>query len=234
MQVWRRLHAETVGTEMYWWIALQNAALYEDMEPLVAKYAGGRALDLGAGQLAWKELLDRHVREYISGDLVPGPRGLDVILDVTAGLPFADGSFDTVFCCSVLEHTVEPWQAFSEMRRVLSPRGVAVLSVPFVFPLHDEPHDYYRFTLYGVKYLAQQTGFEIEKIVVNGGLFHFFLNLPSAVMSTISVSLGACALIRPFTRFWLALARKLDRLDRFKDLFASNHLVVLRKTPQSR
>jgi SAM-dependent methyltransferase len=230
MQVWRKLIAETIGTERYWWIALQNAAFYRDMEPLVAKYAAGRALDMGAGQLAWKDLLTRHVEVYTSGDLTPGHRQLDVVFDVTGGLPFADESFDTVFCCSVLEHAVEPWRAFSEMRRVLSAEGKAIVSVPFLFPLHDEPHDYYRFTGYGVRYLAQRSGFQVEEMVVNGGLFHLLLNVPSVVMSTICVSLRARGLIKPFTRFWLDLARKLDRLDRLKDVFASNHIVVLRKT----
>ncbi|MGZ3427721.1 MAG: class I SAM-dependent methyltransferase [Polyangia bacterium] len=45
-------------------------------------------------------------------------------------LPFADGAFDRVFCSEVLEHVLEPEAAVREMRRVLAPRGFAVVSVP--------------------------------------------------------------------------------------------------------
>src|SRR5450631_2748149 len=45
-------------------------------------------------------------------------------------LPFADGAFDRVFCSEVLEHVLEPEAVVREMRRVLAPRGFAVVSVP--------------------------------------------------------------------------------------------------------
>jgi SAM-dependent methyltransferase len=228
-EIWRNLIAETIATDSYWWIAPQHAALYEDMKPVVETYARGKALDMGAGQLAWRELLSQNVDWYTSGDLVAGHPQLDVVFDVTGRVPFADGSFDTVFCCSVLEHAVEPWEAFSEMWRILAPGGVAIVSLPFVYNLHDEPHDYYRFTRYGIQYLATRAGFDVEMTVVNGGLFHLFLNLPSIALATLWRTLGVCSFIRPTTRFWLALARKLDRVNRLNELFASNHIVALRK-----
>jgi ubiquinone/menaquinone biosynthesis C-methylase UbiE len=45
-------------------------------------------------------------------------------------LPFASASFDRVYCSEVLEHVVDPGAAVAEIRRVLKPGGVAVLSVP--------------------------------------------------------------------------------------------------------
>jgi SAM-dependent methyltransferase len=228
-QIWRDLITQTVGSEKYWWIALQHAAMYADMKGVVERYARGRALDMGAGQLAWSNLLREHCHEYMSGDLIRGHPQLDLLFDVREGLPFADKTFDTLFCCSVLEHVAEPWEAFSEMWRVLVPDGVAIVSLPFVYNLHDEPHDYYRFTRYGIQYLATKTGFAVGEVVVNGGLFHLFFNVPSVVLSTLWTRLGVPSFIRPTTCFWLALARKLDRLDRLSELFASNHIVVLHK-----
>lgn len=227
-QIWRELIVETVRTERYWWIALQHAAVYDDMQNVVVRYARGRTLDMGAGQLAWRELLQKHCQEYFSGDLTAGFPELDLLFDVKQ-LPFPDETFDTLFCCSVLEHLPDPWEAFSEMWRILSPGGVAIVSLPFVYNLHDEPYDYYRFTRYGIEHLAKQAGFEVQEVVVNGGLFHLFFNVPSVVMSTLWARLGLVSFIRPTTRFWLALARKLDRVDRLSDLFASNHIAVLRK-----
>ncbi len=226
---WRRLNANTIGTDDYWWIGVQNAAFAQDMAPLIAGHARGRTLDVGAGRLAWRSLLTRHVASYFSGDVTREHLDLDVVFDVTSGLPFADAAFDTVFCCSVLEHAPEPWEALSEMYRVLAPGGIAIVSLPFVLHLHDEPYDYYRFTRYGVEHLAKRAGFQVVQMVVNGGLLHLVLNLPSVVLSTIWETASLRALIRPTTRLWLALARRLDNLFNLKELFASNYIVVLRK-----
>jgi len=228
-QAWRRLNTNTIGTDEYWWIGLQNAAFYRDMAPLIAGHARGRTLDVGAGRLAWRNLLMQHVASYFSGDVTKEHADLDVVLDVTHGLPFADETFDTLFCCSVLEHAPEPWGALSEMYRVLVPGGIAIVSLPFLLHLHDEPHDYYRFTRYGIQHLAERAGFRVAEMVVNGGLFHLILNLPSVVLSTIWETVSLRALIRPTTFFWLAVARRFDGMFNLKELFASNYIVVLRK-----
>lgn len=232
VQAWQRLNAETIGSTKYWSIALQNAASYADMEPLVAKYVRGRTLDIGAGQMAWHNLLSQYYATYLSGDLAREHIELDLLFDVTHPLPFADKTFDTLFCCSVLEHTLEPWQAFVEMERVLAPGGIAIISIPFMFYLHGLPHDYYRFTRYGATYLARRAGFEVVGITANGGLFHFLFNVPSMLLSTLWAILRLKWLIPLTTSFWLSLARLLDNwLDRER-LFAMNYILVLRQTEE--
>jgi SAM-dependent methyltransferase len=229
-QAWRRLNAETIGTAEYWWIGLENAAFFQDMQPLISRYAHGRLLDIGAGRLAWKTLLQERTTSYLSGDVTRDHRGLDLVCDVSRLLPFADASFDTLFCCSVLEHTPEPWHAFAEMWRILAPNGLAIVSLPFLLHVHDEPHDYYRFTRYGFEYLAGKAGFEIVEMVASGGFFHLMLNVPSVVMSVAWEMAGLLSGIEPTTRIWLAVARAMDGLFGTKERFASNHIAVLRKT----
>jgi len=231
--VWRRLNAETIGTDAYWHISLESEAFFQDMKPLISRYASGRLLDLGAGRLAWRTLLQRNSAGYFSGDVAPEHPDLDVICDASGQLPFTDGSFDTLFCCSVLEHTREPWQAFREMRRVLVPGGLAIVSLPFLLHLHDEPHDYYRFTRYGLEYLAKDAGFEIVETVVNGGFFHLLLNVPSLAASVALEMAGLRSGIARTTRAWLAVAEGLDGLLGTKASFASNHIAVLRKPAES-
>jgi SAM-dependent methyltransferase len=63
---------------------------------------------------------------YISADLMADT---DVRLDITA-LPFADGALDAVVCNHVLEHVPDDRAAMREFRRVLSPRGWAILQSP--------------------------------------------------------------------------------------------------------
>jgi len=230
MRIWRQLNTATIGTDRYWSISLLNAAFYKDMIPFIADYAHGRCLDIGAGRLAWKNLLSPRVETYISGDVVLEDPRIDVVLDISSRLPFADESFDTVFCCSVLEHVQRPWEALSELRRILSPGGTLLISLPFILHLHDLPHDYYRFSIYGAEYLAHEAGFEIKKVAINGGFFHLVLNPVSIAFSVIFEISRLHSLVPIFNRLWLALAEKLDRLFGLKDAFASNHIFALSKT----
>jgi SAM-dependent methyltransferase len=229
---WQRLNDRTIGGAGYWWIALQNAVVYSDTQRIAARYVRGRTLDAGAGRLAWRPLLRRHSRTYVSGDLTAEHPEVDVLFDVTRPFPFPAESFDTVFCHSVLEHTREPWRAMPEMWRVLAPGGVAIVAVPFVFYLHGQPHDYYRFSRYGLAYLAEQAGFEVIETVANGGIVDLLLNIPSVLLSTMLAAAGLARWIPAVTRFWLALARRLARLDR-SHLFTMNYIVVLSKATSS-
>jgi SAM-dependent methyltransferase len=66
---------------------------------------------------------------YLSADLCD--KGVDVREDLTC-LSFPDKSFDLVYCSHVLEHIQDDLAAIKEVRRVLSPGGVAILPVPIL------------------------------------------------------------------------------------------------------
>jgi SAM-dependent methyltransferase len=72
-------------------------------------------------------MIRARVASYETADL--SGAGVDHKADLRA-LPFADGSFDLAIASHVLEHIKEDRQAISEIRRILSPKGVAVLPVP--------------------------------------------------------------------------------------------------------
>ncbi|MCI0403509.1 MAG: class I SAM-dependent methyltransferase [Acidobacteria bacterium] len=50
---------------------------------------------------------------------------------VESGLPFADASFQAVYCCEVIEHLLDVRGALREMQRVLAPGGLLFLSTPY-------------------------------------------------------------------------------------------------------
>lgn len=64
--------------------------------------------------------------------------------DDVEDLKFADASFHAAVCWSVLEHVRQPQKAISELHRVLEPGGLIWVQVPFLFPYHESPNDYWR------------------------------------------------------------------------------------------
>lgn len=76
-------------------------------------------------------------------------------------LPFASESFDTLLLLDVLEHLPSPDSCIKESNRVLKPSGLLIIQIPFLYPLHDIPIDFQRFTIYGLRILSKKYGFEI-------------------------------------------------------------------------
>jgi SAM-dependent methyltransferase len=72
-------------------------------------------------------------------------------------LEFEDNSFDFVFADQVLEHVEgSPQQAMDESWRVLKPGGIVVHTTCLMMTVHGAPHDYWRFTPYGLEHLAKK------------------------------------------------------------------------------
>ena len=71
--------------------------------------------------------------------------------DDVHSLGFPDGYFNAIVCWSVLEHVPEPERAIAEMRRVLKPGGAIWVQLPFLFPYHPDPQDYWRVTPSGLR-----------------------------------------------------------------------------------
>ena len=123
----------------------------------------GRVLDVGAGEAPWRDLLPAGV-EYVGVDAdLSGEFGMRHKPDITyydgKRLPFADDSFDHVLCTEVLEHVHDPYSFLADLKRVLRQGGTLILTVPWSARLHHLPHDYSRFTRYGLKDLLESVGF---------------------------------------------------------------------------
>ncbi|MBW7909496.1 MAG: methyltransferase domain-containing protein [Kiritimatiellae bacterium] len=108
-----------------------------------------RILDVGCGTAPWKALWDPYASEYVSLDIKPGP-AVSVVASAE-DIPLPNASFDAVFSNAVLEHVRGSRQAISEVHRVLKPGGTAIIGVPFIWPIHGSPHDYWRWTPHGLE-----------------------------------------------------------------------------------
>ena len=105
-----------------------------------------------------------------------------IIGDIKA-IPLESSCIDYILCTEVLEHVNDTIQAMKEVSRVLREAGLLIITVPFIFPEHDYPNDYYRYTMGGIKFICEQAGLEIDEIVKIGGLGTVFVDLLARVFS---------------------------------------------------
>lgn len=127
----------------------------------------GSVLNIGAGG----EIADALARAGIRAtaiDIDPARRP-DLLASVESLEGIADSTVDAVFCLEVLEHVARPDAAAAAIRRVLRPGGLLVGSTPFLLGIHDQPHDYYRYTSHGLRHLF--TAFEALDLRERNGYF---------------------------------------------------------------
>ena len=160
------------------WVDLQWSLVIE-LLIRVAPQAHGRLLDVGCGDKPYEHLFRPYVTEYVgieheasfnATNASKAARKPDLLYDGHR-LPFEDKSFDTVLNVQVLEHTPHPAALVAEMARVLKDDGVLLLSAPFQFRLHEQPHDYYRYTPHGLRTLCAAAGLQVVEVHSQGSLW---------------------------------------------------------------
>jgi len=134
----------------------------------VGKLARGRLLDIGSAD-SWAKQIACDC-EYLSLDYPATARSYGSRPDVfgdACELPFVDASIDTVLLLEVLEHVADARPVLAEIARVLKPDGLLLISVPFLYPLHDAPHDYRRFTEIGLRAEIDRSGLRCDRVVAH-------------------------------------------------------------------
>ena len=87
----------------------------------------------------------------------------DIVGDITKyNSHILDSSFDIITCLEVLEHTVNPFNAIEELRRILKHGGYLMVSAPLNWRMHGPIPDCWRFTEFGWRVLLKD--FDIIEI----------------------------------------------------------------------
>jgi SAM-dependent methyltransferase len=188
----------------------------------VATYAddlgpGAHVLDAGAGDAPYRELF-AHC-DYVTTDWSKSVHSGAKDADISASLdrlPIADASFDAVLCTQVLEHVDDPLATLIELYRVLRPEGRLGLTVPLVWPLHEEPFDFFRYTRYGLESLMTRAGFTDVVVAPRNGYFATIAQLlrlaPDAVSWRHDGTAGS------HTRLFEDLSRLAVQLEAFDEM----------------
>ena len=171
-------------------------------ERAIRTHAAGRLLDLGCGHVPLYETYRDLVTENICVDwenTLHQNGFIDLYVDLNRTLPFEDASFDTILLTDVLEHIPGPGRLICEIARLLRPSGKFILGVPFFYWLHEEPHDYYRYTEYALRRFCQLNRLHILELHPYGGLPDILVDLISKGIEGLPSSLVVC--VRPVNLF---------------------------------
>jgi SAM-dependent methyltransferase len=153
------------------------AACYQKNIPI---HVSGRLLDLGCGKVPLYEAYKGYITENICidwGNTLHKNPYLDFEADLNHAIDLPNESFDTIILSDVLEHIRYPEKLSNEIYRLLKPKGKLLLSVPFFYWLHEQPHDYFRYTRHALESIINDAGLSIVSLEEYGGTPHVLTDI---------------------------------------------------------
>jgi SAM-dependent methyltransferase len=190
----------------------------------------GLLLDVGCGSRPHEKLCVS-VSQYIGMEIKDSHSKADVCYDGRR-FPFRHEVFDAVLSTEVIEHVFDPQNFLHEINRVLKVRGLLLLTCPFVWDEHEQPHDYARYSSFGLVHLLEKSGFEILVFKKSLGDARAVFQYINIYIYKVAVSrlkqlnyVAALTLFAPFNLLGSALFRILPRNP---DLYLDN-IVLARK-----
>jgi SAM-dependent methyltransferase len=196
----------------------------------VAPEASGRMLDVGCGIKPYRKVFAPFIDEHVGLDHEATPHGLEQadLVGTAYDIPAPAESFDTVLCTAVLEHLEEPAKALRETHRVLRPGGTVILTAPFIWHLHEEPRDFFRYSKHGLVHLFESTGFEVDHVRPLAGFWTTFGQLLAYYVYRFDRGpVRALRLIPALAVLIQVIAGLFDRVDRAEE-WTWMYLVVAR------
>ncbi len=143
----------------FWMCRRELALMLRQLAPRLR----GVVLDFGSGSQPYRPLL-QNCTDYVSLEYdTPQNRERKVATIFYDGkkIPSDDSSFDGLLSTQTLEHVPNPEVIAGEWARVLKPGGMLLITMPFMWPEHEMPYDFQRYSSGGLKLLLEKSGFEI-------------------------------------------------------------------------
>jgi SAM-dependent methyltransferase len=141
----------------------------DEFKYLKSIYKNAVFLDIGCGDMRYMKHCTKQGWCSIFSDYEIRNRNISIQLD-SHKLPFRDSSFDIILMSEVLEHLHHPSDCLKEISRILKPEGTLLITVPFMWGLHEVPNDYFRYTEFGLKIIMTDVGLNIERFQRRGDI----------------------------------------------------------------
>jgi SAM-dependent methyltransferase len=168
----------------------------ERYQVAIERYAHGRLLDLGCGNVPLYGTYKDRVDEVVCVDWENSyheSEHLDFHCDLTKDLPLGDDEFDTLILSDVLEHIPQPELLWREMCRVLRPGGYLLMNVPFYYWIHEEPFDFHRYTEFALRRFVKLVGMHLVSLEAVGGIPEILADITAKSASYVPVIGGVAA-----------------------------------------
>ncbi len=211
---------------------------HKDVDKEIESFAkslpeGSLVLDAGAGEGKYREYFS-HCRvigvDNCVGDSSWDYSSLDVVGDIHL-LPFKNETFDAIISIVVFEHLKNPFKAMRELSKVLKKDGTMLVVFPFVWELHQEPYDFFRFSEYGFKELATQAGLTVVKLKKLGCFFRVLHYMTASLVKESKKNPGAFIITILFLPFILLFLFVSDIIDKFVRIcnYTPGYSIILKK-----
>ncbi len=185
---WRRqeFHPGLLG-----WLGNPVCLIRHRLRQAVAERAPGltgRVLDFGCGAQPYREFFTG-AKEYVGVDVEVsghhhGRSKIDFFYDGKT-LPFGPAEFDAVFASEVFEHVFNLPEILGELARVARPGATLLCSTPFLWGEHEQPHDFARYSSFGLTELLRRAGWEVVEIKRHGHAIEAVAQLASAYLESL-------------------------------------------------
>ncbi len=188
----------------------------------------GKLLDSGCGKMPYKDyiLSNSKTKEYIGIDIENSLEyDVEIKPDVTwdgVTMPFEDHTFDCILSTEVLEHCYDFKRYIEENMRVLKPGGYFFFTVPYLWPLHETPHDNFRYTPYSLSKAFNEFN-EIEVEIFALGGWNSSLATMLGLWVNRYVSKKKAKLLKPF---FLWTIKRLIKKDKPPTTFGENTMIT--------
>ena len=193
----------------------KDYTLIERYEMLAKKHINGKILIIGSGdKVEWYKSLFSEKALVIASD-VHSQFNPDIVFDCHQ-IPFINETFDLVIAGQVLEHTFKPWIAAKEIERVTKVSGNILIEVPFNFPYHSPPYDFYRFTFTGLRSLFPTSN--LNDFEITEGKASTVAIFNSQFLIECFSSRGARIVMLFISRILFGWLKYLDRLGKKKSI----------------
>jgi SAM-dependent methyltransferase len=180
----------------------------------------GTVLDLACGVMPYKEyLMNSSIDNYIGMDLEPTQYHNTVKPDLywdAKRIPLEDSSCDFVIATEFLEHYFDTEHILLEIKRVLKTGGIFFFTVPAIWPLHEVPYDYHRFTPYLLMENFKNASYTSWEIKPLGG-YHISFALMLSLWNDNKLSTKRKRLLKPFLKIIIKRLLVKDKLMTFEN-----------------
>jgi SAM-dependent methyltransferase len=216
-----------------------NWLIYDIGDKFLEKYSQyykGHLVDLGCGEAPFKDYFLQFAQSYTGVDWTKTLHNskADVVSDLNIKIELDNGVADSIISLSVMEHLCEPQVFLNESYRILKDQGVMILQVPWQWWIHEAPHDYFRYTPYGLKYMFEKAGFEEVEVEAQNGFFTTWIVKMNYFSTRVirgpnPIKWLIKAILIPFWTVGQILAPYLDKLDTNWAAETQGYFVLARK-----